>query len=632
MEPFSVTTELNLEDWRAYKQAAIAENRKATNPRWRILVFIAIAVVTFALIAFDVPLSGSSFVVGALVASALIFTSYRMNFKTVEYRQRDAFLGPYKYDLGPDGLHASRLGVESSIKWSRIREIVQSRDHLCLWLEQPAAFVVPIRDLPPEVRSDDAVARIKFWMASSDGVSLEQRNEPDFLQTYLVNAEHAHAGPAPKQSLLGTLLKLLALRNSDCKAISGSDRSIGALALLSLALWVVIDRFQVGENAELELYNLPSLTLVAVAILGLAFIFARRSRPNADFRRVLVIVLAILPIAITTTVLATNFLPKQGRLIALLLLFAYTTLYAAKALANLTGSRQPAAAIGGVALCAGLWLLNSTSFDFDASIWYDPSEAEEAAQRGPSAHEKAEGVLFDQRRRIDAAIDAIHTPANVPSANFFVGFAGVGEQKVFAEEIKLASKVVGERYNTGDRSVLLINDRRDLDAYPLATVSGLHFALSQLAKKMDVKRDVLFLALSSHGSEAPELSVANSSLPLNNVTGAALASALNDSGIKWRVIIISACHSGAYIKHLENPQTIVITAAEADKTSFGCSDDRDLTYFGEAFYRDALPNSKSLVDAFNMAKTAIAQREKEEDVTPSNPQAFFGEELRRKLE
>jgi hypothetical protein len=116
------------------------------------------------------------------------------------------------------------------------------------------------------------------------------------------------------------------------------------------------------------------------------------------------------------------------------------------------------------------------------------------------------------------------------------------------------------------------------------------------------------------------------------VTGAALASALNDSGIKWRVIIISACHSGAYIKHLENPQTIVITAAEADKTSFGCSDDRDLTYFGEAFYRDALPNSKSLVDAFNMAKTAIAQREKEEDVTPSNPQAFFGEELRRKLE
>ena len=47
---------------------------------------------------------------------------------------------------------------------------------------------------------------------------------------------------------------------------------------------------------------------------------------------------------------------------------------------------------------------------------------------------------------------------------------------------------------------------------------------------------------------------------------------------------------------------MLITAAAADKTSFGCSDDRDLTYFGEAFYRDALPKAKNLQEAFALTR------------------------------
>ena len=71
----------------------------------------------------------------------------------------------------------------------------------------------------------------------------------------------------------------------------------------------------------------------------------------------------------------------------------------------------------------------------------------------------------------------------------------------------------------------------------------------------------------------------------------------------------------------------MITAAAADKTSFGCSDDRDMTYFGEAFYRDALPSATTLQEAFERARTAIANREKQEHQTPSDPQAFFGKEI-----
>ena len=78
-------------------------------------------------------------------------------------------------------------------------------------------------------------------------------------------------------------------------------------------------------------------------------------------------------------------------------------------------------------------------------------------------------------------------------------------------------------------------------------------------------------------------------------------------------------------------RTIVIAAAAADRTSFGCSNDSELTYFGEAFYRDALPGARSLREAFDRAKAAIAAREQREHVTPSNPQAYFGAEIEAKL-
>jgi hypothetical protein len=148
---------------------------------------------------------------------------------------------------------------------------------------------------------------------------------------------------------------------------------------------------------------------------------------------------------------------------------------------------------------------------------------------------------------------------------------------------------------------------------------------------MNVDRDVLFLSISSHGAQDPAIAVSNSQLPLNDLTEEDLAEALSDSGIKWRVIIISACYAGGFIESLKGPQTIVITAAAADRTSFGCSNDRDLTYFGEAFYRDALPEAHSLRDAFEHAKSAIAARERLEHVDASKPQASFGAALEAKL-
>jgi hypothetical protein len=148
---------------------------------------------------------------------------------------------------------------------------------------------------------------------------------------------------------------------------------------------------------------------------------------------------------------------------------------------------------------------------------------------------------------------------------------------------------------------------------------------------MNLDRDVLILSISSHGTEDPAIVVANSELPLRDLTDEELAEALRDSGIRWRVIIISACYAGGFLESLSDPQTIVITAAAADRTSFGCSNDSDLTYFGEAFYRDALPGARSMRAAFESAKSAIAARERREHVDASNPQGYFGVKMEAKL-
>ncbi|MBS0613585.1 MAG: caspase family protein [Proteobacteria bacterium] len=236
-----------------------------------------------------------------------------------------------------------------------------------------------------------------------------------------------------------------------------------------------------------------------------------------------------------------------------------------------------------------------------------------------------------RRTRIAAALARVAPHSgNAPQA-YFLGFAGDGEERVFEQEVKLAAAAIGRRYGTVGHSLLLINDERDLDSQPLATVAGLELALKGLAAKMDPRQDILFLVLSSHGSDDPLLAVSNAGMPLNQLDAQAVASALDDAGIRHRVIIISACYAGAFIPSLRNEDTIILTAAAADRTSFGCGSDRELTYFGEALFRDTLPRAAGLTQAFEQAARALAARETAEHETPSHPQAFYGAQMIARL-
>jgi hypothetical protein len=251
------------------------------------------------------------------------------------------------------------------------------------------------------------------------------------------------------------------------------------------------------------------------------------------------------------------------------------------------------------------------------------------AGASPLAH--AQVAAQTQRDLIDAQIARFADDAPGAGRVFFLGFAGFGEERVFAEEIKLAARIVGEKYGSAERSVLLLNDRRDLTTWPLASASSLRYSLKALARVMDPEEDVLFLALSSHGSRDATIEVSNEGMTPQTLSARTLANALAESGIRWKVIVISACFSGTFVKPLADDHTIIITAAARNRASFGCSDTRHLTYFGEAFFKEALPHSTSLRVAFESARREIRRRERDERVPASNPQSSFGKTMETKL-
>jgi hypothetical protein len=149
---------------------------------------------------------------------------------------------------------------------------------------------------------------------------------------------------------------------------------------------------------------------------------------------------------------------------------------------------------------------------------------------------------------------------------------------------------------------------------------------------MNRDEDVLFLYLTSHGSDDYRFALEFWPLRLRDLDAASLRGMLDRAGIKWRVIVVSACYAGGFIDPLKDGHTLVITAADAHHMSFGCGAESDFTYFGKAYFDQALRTTYSFTRAFELARRSIEARERAERRTPSNPQLYIGREMALKLE
>jgi hypothetical protein len=212
---------------------------------------------------------------------------------------------------------------------------------------------------------------------------------------------------------------------------------------------------------------------------------------------------------------------------------------------------------------------------------------------------------------------------------YALGIAGWGEQDVFIKELDGGLQAIGSVLPIKDRTVRLINNSQTLATVPLANLQNFTTAVHGIGAVMDKNQDVFVLFLTSHGEKtgfALQLPEGTTELTPQQV-----ASVLEGEGIKNRVVIVSACFAGIFVPPLANDNSIVITAADAKNTSFGCAPERDWTYFGDAFFKQSLHSGSDFENSFDHARILIQGWELMDHATPSNPQGHFGQALVEKL-
>ena len=227
--------------------------------------------------------------------------------------------------------------------------------------------------------------------------------------------------------------------------------------------------------------------------------------------------------------------------------------------------------------------------------------------------------LLQQGQLLQQALDAL--PASTPAVELYsLTLAGDGKQSVFLREADYVSKLLRERFGARG-NVTLTNHRDHLADRPLATRESLTRAVQALAERSGPE-DLVFLYLTSHGSSDHQLSIDQPRLQLADLPASEFAALLEPLRDRHKVVVISACYSGGFIPPLKNDKTLVMTAARADRVSFGCSEENDFTYFGRALFADALNETDDLSRAFELAKAKVAEREEADDFEPSEPQLW----------
>ena len=238
----------------------------------------------------------------------------------------------------------------------------------------------------------------------------------------------------------------------------------------------------------------------------------------------------------------------------------------------------------------------------------------------------AEDALYAQSRLLNKSLDAVEYGEFAQSHWYFLGVAGASYQDVFKLEIERIKEQFDTRFGTYGRSVELINNPATRTEIPLASKTSMELALRRIGQQMNRESDVLFLYMTSHG--LPNVfEMENAPLDLAQVDPKWLKEALDASGIRWRVIVISSCYSGSFIPALQNDNTLIITASAADRQSFGCSNEAEYTYFGRAFFDQAMREQTSIQAAFNETKATVAKWEAAQGFEPSEPQWSMGKNM-----
>lgn len=404
-----------------------------------------------------------------------------------------------------------------------------------------------------------------------------------------------------------------------------------ALVLTSLAFWLVGGMLRQGFPGAID-FSALTLALAEIPLLLGACLLAaalfREGRLALALAILLVATDPIFELAEVASQFATSFDAAAPYAKAANWVFiAWAFAVVARTQFLLTGWRGRTSVLA-FGVFGGLLVLLIALFP-RTELWSSPPDETDTDASGTSIVE--EDVFHRQGMLLDEQLAALRPERAGVDDLYLVGVAADSEQDTFYKEIESVKRLLDGRFDTLGRSITLVNNPGTLQEFPIASVSNLRSTLAHLGSILDTDNDILLLHIATHGSSDHRLVFDLPPLELQQLSPTALARMLVDSGIKWKVIVISACFSGGFIEPLKDANTLIITASDAIHSSFGCNYDSEYTWFSQAFYDQALRGTYSFIDAFERAKASVERREQLKGYEHSNPQLFAGEAIRKKL-
>lgn len=562
-------------------------------------------------------------------------------------------LGPQRLDVEPGGLHLTQGSLESHLGWDAIRAVEDSPAAVLLFVDHAAFVAMPASAFASAAEREEFVRLVRARTGQAGiPTQLELELEPTAASGSARPGE-ATVTAAPRfaalTGFLGALAsnlragaKLVRFRAVEPEAFSVSVEQLIALIGIDLLLTFLGDFIAVGRHGSINLLGLPGALFRFPLLVLACYVVARRERnPRLALLAPIAVLAAAQYISIASILLyAANHWGwlklslHPARIAYYWGPYIWWLLVTAFAVLCLTRRTLPGR-LGHVALIAVLvflpqWLVPRTS---NGPLWVEDASEEDSdrSERARWYAVASEEAFYAQPEILRRSLEALAPRRPGVENLYFVGVAGYAHEDVFRKELSIIRDLFDRRFATAGRSISLINNPDTALQSPIATVTSLQRTLAHVGKLMNRDEDVLVLYLTSHGSEDHRFALDFWPLRLRDLDPPALRQMLDASGIRWRVIVVSACYSGGFIDPLKNDETLVITAADPHHTSFGCGSESNFTYFGKAYFDEALRRTHSFIEAFGIARTTIETRERAEGKTPSNPQMFVGPEIARKL-
>lgn len=261
-------------------------------------------------------------------------------------------------------------------------------------------------------------------------------------------------------------------------------------------------------------------------------------------------------------------------------------------------------------------------------------DGEEDISSAPrSAPAPTEVILAEDRQRLTDQIDSLAAERPGKLDVYFLAVGGDGTESVFMRDIQVARTGVQARFDVENRGIMLLN-HRDYETLPLATRPSISAALQALDGQMNPEEDLLVVHLVSHGGRDGELSFQQPGIDLPDLSPRAFADMFEPLNARRKLLVVSACFSGQWIDALKDSDTWILTSARKDRTSFGCGDDSEMTWFTKAVYQEVGLSLDDPDAMFRQIEQQIRSWEQEigmDEEAWSYPQVHLGDDMRHWL-